>query len=270
MLSARDIRALLYDAEFQSIPDRNSQMVFLQEFGREKCFVSINSKTLSVVYQMKEALVRKVLSRTRKKIENPEVYRAPPHALSDEREEELIQSIFHEALCLLIVTSDPATKQVFRDEIDEDVNLKIHGLLIPTINDYRRAHEIPNEIAVLLMYNCSAHLNPDTFVCLPRQTLQLSLSRCPRQAIFRCLTWSSLRYSSGPKGGSGKILPRNAWQTMHGECFEHLKPPPPVLQFEVASNMLGSCMKETGIECTPLNSMKQRLVLCPNSRKFGI
>jgi hypothetical protein len=84
-----------------------------------------------------------------------------------------------EALCPQIATSDPATKQVFRDGIEEDMDLKvhvgssadvdaaifysyIHDVLIPTIDDYRHEQGIPNAIAVLLMDNCSAHLNPDT------------------------------------------------------------------------------------------------------------
>jgi hypothetical protein len=62
-----------------------------------------------------------------------------------------------EALCPLIVTSDPGTMGVFRDGIEQDVDLKVHAghsayvdadifhgyihdVFIPTIEQYRREH----------------------------------------------------------------------------------------------------------------------------------
>jgi hypothetical protein len=105
-----------------------------------------------------------------------------------------------EALFPLIVTSDPATKQVFRDPIEEDVDLKvqvgssayvdaaifysyIHDILIPTTDDYRYEQGIPNAVAVLLMDNCSAHLSLIRFAYLLKQTLKLLLSHCTHQML---------------------------------------------------------------------------------------
>jgi hypothetical protein len=86
-------------------------------------------------------------------------------------------------VCPLPVTSDPATMGVFRDGIEEEAELKVHarrscdvdakilhsylrGVLIPMIEDYQEAKDIPDAFAVLLMDNCSAHLKHDTIQLL--------------------------------------------------------------------------------------------------------
>jgi hypothetical protein len=68
-------------------------MTFLQEFALEKWFVSINIKTVSIVYQIKERFIRNLLSEARKTAATPDVRRDRPPGLSDEQEEELVQLI---------------------------------------------------------------------------------------------------------------------------------------------------------------------------------
>jgi hypothetical protein len=72
-------------------------MIFLREFALEECFVSIISKNLSIVYQIKEAFVWNLLGRARKRTANPEVRQRRPPAFSDEQEEELVQLILRDA-----------------------------------------------------------------------------------------------------------------------------------------------------------------------------
>jgi hypothetical protein len=88
MLNARDIRALLHNPEFQSIPDRNSQIVFLPEFALEKCFAHINDKTIATIYQKTESKVRKLFCRSRKHAANPDVNGDRSPALTDAQKEE--------------------------------------------------------------------------------------------------------------------------------------------------------------------------------------
>jgi hypothetical protein len=109
-----------------------------------------------------------------------------------------------EALCPLIVTSDPATKGVFRDGIEEDVDLKVHvgrsayvdaeifycyisDVLIPTIRDYRQANGIPDASAVLLMDNCAAHLKPETVQLLSENLVKIITFPPHTSGIFQML-----------------------------------------------------------------------------------
>jgi hypothetical protein len=109
-----------------------------------------------------------------------------------------------EALCPLIVTSDPATMGVFRDDIEEDVDLKVHvghsayvdaeifqsyirDVLIPTIEDYRREQRTPHAVAILLIDNCSAHLNPGTVKLLPDASVKIITFPPHTSGIFQML-----------------------------------------------------------------------------------
>jgi hypothetical protein len=80
-----------------------------------------------------------------------------------------------QTLCLLIGTSDRSARGVFRDGIEENVDLKIHAgerayveaavfhdylrdVLIPHIEDFRETNTVPNSPAILFVDNCSSHL----------------------------------------------------------------------------------------------------------------
>jgi hypothetical protein len=88
MLNARDIRDLLHIPEFQSIPDCNSQIVFLPEFALEKYFAHINDKTIAIIYQKMESKVRKLFCRSRKHAANLDVNSDRSPALTDAQEDE--------------------------------------------------------------------------------------------------------------------------------------------------------------------------------------
>jgi hypothetical protein len=88
-LSARDIAFLSHNPEFQSIPNRNSQTIFLREFERHKCFADINDKDFIITCQMTQGNVRQLLSQARKHAESPDVRRGRQLALADQRETEL-------------------------------------------------------------------------------------------------------------------------------------------------------------------------------------
>jgi hypothetical protein len=80
-----------------------------------------------------------------------------------------------ETLCSLIVTTDRSTLGVFRDGIEENVDLKVHvgqsahvdatlfhdylrGVLIAEIGNFPEANETPDSPAILVMDNCFSHL----------------------------------------------------------------------------------------------------------------
>jgi hypothetical protein len=90
MLNARDICALLHNPEFQSIPDRNSQIIFLREFAFEKCFAHINDKTLAIIYQKTQSNVRKLFCKSRKHAANPDANDDRLPVLTDAQEEESV------------------------------------------------------------------------------------------------------------------------------------------------------------------------------------
>jgi hypothetical protein len=109
-----------------------------------------------------------------------------------------------EALCLLIVTSDAVTKRVFRDGIEEDVDLKVHvgrsgyvdaeifynylrNVLIPTIRDYRESNQATDACAVLLMDNCTSHLKTETIQLLSENLVKIITFPPHTSGIFQML-----------------------------------------------------------------------------------
>jgi hypothetical protein len=83
-----------------------------------------------------------------------------------------------ETLYPLIVTTDRSTLGVFRDAIEENVDLKVHvgqsasvdlilfhgylrDVLIPRIENFREANETPDSPAILFMDNCSSRVPED-------------------------------------------------------------------------------------------------------------
>jgi hypothetical protein len=103
-----------------------------------------------------------------------------------------------DAVCPLIATADRATLCVFRDGIEENVDLQVHvgrsvyvdrsmfhlyvrDVLIPNIQLYRGAHGLSDVPAVLLMDNCMTHLGDETMQLLSLNNVKLSLFRCTFQ-----------------------------------------------------------------------------------------
>jgi transposase len=305
-MSARDVRAMFHDPDFQAIEDRNSQLLYLHEYALSECYVSINSKKLAEIYQISEGHVRRIRCAARKKEEKKPQPVGRPRKLSEDQEKEILDwildlgsslryptkrevldeienrygkalsygwlhdflgryreevactkvfpqedprlevprafleqylALIHEhvlgltprlvynidetgssdwedrrtyegivpvalkharvhsavtrrvkhqtmlvcinaageTLCPLVVTTDQSARNVFRDGIEEDVDLQVRvarsayvdaiifmdytrEILIPRIEDFRKANEIPGSPAILLMDNCSSHL----------------------------------------------------------------------------------------------------------------
>jgi hypothetical protein len=51
-LTARDIRALTHDPEFQAIAGRNSQLAFTKNYASYECGLSVNGKKLTAIYEI--------------------------------------------------------------------------------------------------------------------------------------------------------------------------------------------------------------------------
>jgi DNA-binding NarL/FixJ family response regulator len=96
-MTGRDIRALLHDADFRAIPDRNSQMLFLREFAAEQCFVLINDETLAEIYDISLGNVKKIRCNARRRQQNPSSRLGRPSALTDDQEAETVQRLIHHA-----------------------------------------------------------------------------------------------------------------------------------------------------------------------------
>jgi hypothetical protein len=92
-MSARDVRAMLHNPEFQAIVDRNSQLIFLQRYVINKCNVPLNDKKPAAIYQISEGHVRHIRCVTRKREEYPSQPIGRPHKLTDDQEREVIKMI---------------------------------------------------------------------------------------------------------------------------------------------------------------------------------
>jgi hypothetical protein len=109
-----------------------------------------------------------------------------------------------ETLCLLIVTIDRSTLGLFRDGIEENVDLKGHvgqsarvdavlfhdywsDVLIPRIENFREANETPDSPAILLMDNCSSHLTEHIIGLRSAHTIKILTFSPHSSGIFQML-----------------------------------------------------------------------------------
>jgi hypothetical protein len=89
-LTAREIRTLTHDAEFQAIADRNSRLVFGRNDAAFECGLSINAKEAASAYDVTVGHVKKLLHTQRKRKESPLLIRGCPPILAEEQERELV------------------------------------------------------------------------------------------------------------------------------------------------------------------------------------
>lgn len=66
IISARDIRALTKDESFSLITTRNEQLIFFMQFLRDVCFISPSAKLLSIMFNISESQVRKIICKSKK------------------------------------------------------------------------------------------------------------------------------------------------------------------------------------------------------------
>lgn len=88
-ISSRNIRALVRNECFSECEFRNDQIIFVKFFLENNCYVSANNKTLSLVFDMRESNIRKVLCKARKK--NRKIGR--PLSLTEDQENMIIEEI---------------------------------------------------------------------------------------------------------------------------------------------------------------------------------
>jgi hypothetical protein len=89
-LTARDIRFLFYPPEFQSVSDRNSQIMFLHASAFKSCVVDLSDAVLAFVFEMTPGNVRKVRCTFRKRAANLNAKAGHPPASSEVYEERRI------------------------------------------------------------------------------------------------------------------------------------------------------------------------------------
>jgi hypothetical protein len=66
-MTACDIRALIHDPEFQTIRDRNSQLVSLKSFAFDQCSLSICEKPLANTYHISVGHAKRLCHVARKR-----------------------------------------------------------------------------------------------------------------------------------------------------------------------------------------------------------
>jgi hypothetical protein len=59
-MPAHDMCAMFHDLEFQAIPNRNSQLLFLQQYTANKCYISLNDRKLAEIYEISEGHVKQL------------------------------------------------------------------------------------------------------------------------------------------------------------------------------------------------------------------
>jgi hypothetical protein len=88
-MTARDVRAMFHEPEFQAIVDRKSQLLFLDQYLMNECHISINDKRLAEIYQISEGHIRRLRCVARKRQETGARAAGRPRKLTDDREKEV-------------------------------------------------------------------------------------------------------------------------------------------------------------------------------------
>jgi hypothetical protein len=109
-----------------------------------------------------------------------------------------------ETLCRRIVLADQSTLDVFRDGIEENVDLKVHvgqsayvdvilfydylrDVLIPRIENFREADETLDSPAILFLDNCSSHLMEHVIGLLSAHEIKIFAFPPHSSGIFQML-----------------------------------------------------------------------------------
>jgi hypothetical protein len=96
-LTARDIRALLHNPDFQAISDRNSQMAIVEQCVPGQCYITINDKKLSAKYGISVGRVRKIRCFSKKNSESTPTHIGGPFALTDAQKDEIVRNLLARA-----------------------------------------------------------------------------------------------------------------------------------------------------------------------------
>ena len=89
IITSRDLRAMMRDEAYRAIIYRNEQLVFFKIFLKENCYKSANAKLLSIIFDISEGQVRKIITKSKK--EKKDVGR--PFKISPDNEKKLIEEI---------------------------------------------------------------------------------------------------------------------------------------------------------------------------------
>jgi hypothetical protein len=111
-----------------------------------------------------------------------------------------------ETLYLLVVTSDKSTLGVPGDGIEDGIDFKVHvgkslsvgadifhdclrDVLIHTIEEFRQTSDMVDSPGILLINNCSAHIEPATFQLLSDYHMKAIAFPPHISAIFQMLNF---------------------------------------------------------------------------------
>jgi hypothetical protein len=130
-MSARDVRAILHDPEFQAIGDRNSKFIVLQKYVIDEGNISMNNKKLVTIYQISKGRVRRIRCVARKKHLNQPIDR--PHKLTDDQEREVIE--------MLLTTVNEPNFPNKREVLNEIENRYHKVLTYGWIREFLRHHQ---------------------------------------------------------------------------------------------------------------------------------
>jgi hypothetical protein len=167
-MSARDVRAMLHDPEFQAIVDRNSQLIFLQKYAIDECNLSMNDKKLATIYQISEGHSRWIRCIARKREEYSSQAIGRSHKLPDDHEREVMEMILTAANDL----NFPA-----RHELLDEIENRYHKVLTyGWIHEFLRRHQ--DEITYLTVRPLE-----DPRLQIPRQFLEQYLALVHEHAL---------------------------------------------------------------------------------------
>ena len=90
LISSRNIRALIRNERFSECQCRNDQIIFSKYFLENNCYVKASNKTLSLVFNVRESNIRKILCKARNK--NKKI--GWPLSFTEDQEQNIINKIF--------------------------------------------------------------------------------------------------------------------------------------------------------------------------------
>jgi hypothetical protein len=96
-LTARDIRALTHDPQFQSIADRKSQVAFTKSYAAHECGLSLNGKEPVTIYKISVGHVKKLLHTARQQRDATRPSRRLPLSPVEDQERELVEFLLSTA-----------------------------------------------------------------------------------------------------------------------------------------------------------------------------
>jgi hypothetical protein len=87
----------MHDPEFQTIRDRNSQLIFLKSFAPDQCWLSVGEKKLANIYQTSVGHMKRLRSVARKRAHTDTLRIGRGPILTEDQDHQLIGIILEAA-----------------------------------------------------------------------------------------------------------------------------------------------------------------------------